>query len=561
MTTITAFDKLLGFLVEKNIIKEPDANMVLETHKSTQQPIEELLVSLNLLTKNDLMKARADQMRVEYYDLAQLSVDPEIAKSIPEEICRRHRLIAIGKKDQKLVVAMANPSDLFACDELQLRTKVEILPVLSEEKEINVAIDKIYKMSENWQKIIAQIQQKPLLSMQKKRVDIEGIEGPVIRLGDLIIQQAVEQGASDIHIEVFEDEMKIRYRIDGVLHEAMNPPRNIHPPLITRFKVMADLDLAEKRLPQDGRMNLVIANKSIDFRISSVPSIYGEKMVMRLLDRSSMRVSLTDLGFADDNLQKINSLIHQPHGIILVTGPTGSGKTTTLYSALNSINDKTINILTIEDPVEYYLKGINQIQAHPKIGLTFASGLRAFLRQDPDVIMVGEIRDTETAEIAIESALTGHLVLSTLHTNDSVSSIARLIDMAIEPFLLASGLNAILAQRLVRKICRHCKKPINIETQDLEIFKKFGIAAEKITAFKGTGCPMCKNSGYKGRSGIYELLIVSNNIKDLIMKKASSHEMTKVAKEEGLVTLLEDGLEKVANGITTLEEIWRVTKE
>lgn len=563
---VAVMDRFMEILLEKKIIGEENANMVMTTHQSTKEPVEKILQDLQLATKQQIFEAKAEQFRVEYFDLATHEIDREISRMVPEPMARRHKLICIGKIERKLVVAMANPMDIFAVDDIRLRTSYEVQPVLSDIEDIQKAWSKAYKESESWQKIVSEVKQKPLDGLKKKEVKLDPSlvaedEAPIIRLVDLILNQAIDSKASDIHIEAFENELSVRYRIDGILHEAMTPPKNLHPPIVSRIKVMSNLDLAEKRLPQDGRMQLTVGKSEIDFRVSVVPALFGEKVVMRILDRASMLITLPQLGFNPENLNKFEYLIKQPHGIILVTGPTGSGKTTTLYAALNTINSKEINIMTIEDPVEYFLRGINQIQANSRIGLSFASGLRSFLRQDPDVIMVGEVRDTETAEVAIEAALTGHLVLSTLHTNDAVSSIARLVDMSIEPFLLASSLNAALAQRLVRKICSNCKEEISTSPEDVELFKKYNLKPEGLKLFKGKGCPACKDSGYKGRLGIYELLGVTDRIRELIMHRAPSNEIMVQAKKEGLKTLMEDGLEKVSAGATTLEEIWRVTKE
>jgi len=563
---VAMMERFLEILIERGTITEKDAEMVMQTHQVSKEPVDKVLMDLKLADHRQIMEARAAQSRVEFYDLSKHAIDREVARLIPENMARRHRLICVDKVEKKLIVAMANPVDIFAIDDLRLRTGYEIQPALGELEEIQKAWDSTYREVESWQKIVSEVKQKPLETGRPKESMLDPSmvgdeEAPIIRLVDLILRQAIENKASDIHIEAFESDMVVRYRVDGVLHEAMNPPKNLHPPVISRLKVMANLDLAEKRMPQDGRMQLTVGQTTIDFRVSIVPALFGEKVVMRLLDRSSALITLAQLGFDQDNMDRFTHQIHQPHGIILVTGPTGSGKSTTLYAALNGINSKSINIMTIEDPVEYFLKGINQIQAHPRIGLTFATGLRSFLRQDPDVIMVGEIRDTETAEVAIEAALTGHLVLSTLHTNDAVSAITRLTDMAIEPFLLSSCINAILAQRLVRKICDQCREEMPLDAEAIDMWQKFGHDTQTVKMYHGKGCPTCKGTGYKGRVGLYELLIVSEALKGMIVRKAPSNEMMNQARSEGLRILIEDGLAKVGAGVTTMEEVWRVTKE
>ena len=385
------------------------------------------------------------------------------------------------------------------------------------------------------------------------------IDQPVIKLVNMILQQAVDRKASDIHVEPREADTLIRYRIDGVLHEIMTVPRSVQPAMISRLKIMARLRIDERRIPQDGRIALAMLGRQLDFRVSTLPTLNGETIVMRILDRKSMKVDLAQLGFADHDMTRWNELLERPHGIILVTGPTGSGKSTTLYSSLAKINQPDVKILTIEDPVEYNLKGIVQIQTNPKVGLNFAAGLRSFLRQDPDVIMVGEIRDRETAQIAIEAALTGHLVLSTLHTNDAVTSVTRLMDMGIEPFLLGSTMSGVIAQRLLRTNCKECAQPTSPHAELADTFARLGI--REVAMRKGEGCPNCSKTGYKGRMGIYELLTIDEEVRSLVLRRANLQELTAAGRKGGMVSLYEDGLVKVAKGYTTYEELMRVTAE
>ena len=387
----------------------------------------------------------------------------------------------------------------------------------------------------------------------------ETSEAPIIRLVNLMLSQAVKARASDIHVEPYQDKLKVRYRVDGILYDKLAPPKRIQSTLVSRIKVMAKLNIAEKRLPQDGRMEIRIADKNVDIRVSTIPTAFGERVVLRLLDKSTVLLELSDLGLPEERLKLVDRLIRTPHGIILVTGPTGSGKTTTLYAALNTINNPDINIITIEDPVEYQIEGIGQIQVNPKIGLNFANGLRSIVRQDPDVILVGEIRDMETAEISIQSALTGHLVFSTLHTNDAASAVTRLIDMGIEPFLVSSSVMAILAQRLVRVVCDDCKEAYAPHEESLESIDITPEMAAGKKIYRGKGCPSCLNTGYRGRTGIFELMILDDSIKNLILKTSDANAIKRQAVEQGMLSLRQDGAQKVLDGITTIEEVFRIT--
>lgn len=510
------------------------------------------------------MEARAKKMKVSFVDLSQIKIDKETAAIIPREMADRHKLICIGKLEKKITLAMVDPQDIFALDEVRFRTGFQAESVLASQEDIVKAISAVYGEDKSWVGKLEQFGEgkAELIKDADETKDEEVvIDQPVIIAVNKIITEAVDKKASDIHVEPFENDLLVRYRIDGILHEIMDLPKSIQPALVSRIKIMSNLNIAEKRIPQDGRIHVKIKDRDLDVRVSTLPALQGETVVMRLLDRKRMMVDLNTLGFMGNDLEKFKGLIDHPHGIILVTGPTGSGKSTTLYATLNALNQPHRKIVTIEDPVEYYLRGIIQVQTNARVGLTFAAGLRSFLRQDPDVMMVGEIRDKETATIAIESALTGHLVLSTLHTNDAVGSVTRLVDMGVEPFLISSTMIGALAQRLVRVICPACKEEIKLLPELFEVFKNYDYKEEDIHLMKGKRCPECNNTGYKGRIGIYELLVVTEESRELIIKRVSSNVLLEQAKKEGLETLFEDGLRKVAAGITTYEEICRVTAE
>jgi type IV pilus assembly protein PilB len=510
------------------------------------------------------MMERARRMRTQYVDLRKATLDREIGNLLPEAMARRYHMICIGKLEKKITVAMEDPLDVFAIDDVKIRTGFDVESVLADPEAIELALKDVYGEDTSWKEVVSQAEGVHVDVLTDDDEESEKdvvIDQPVIKLVNMIIQQAVDKKASDIHLEPREQDMLVRYRIDGVLHEIMTVPRSILPAVVSRLKIMARLRIDERRIPQDGRIHLSMQGRELDFRVSTLPTLNGETIVMRILDRKAMKVDLQQLGFADHDFNRWVELLEHPHGIILVTGPTGSGKSTTLYSSLAKINQPDVKILTIEDPVEYNLKGIVQVQTNPKVGLTFAAGLRSFLRQDPDVIMVGEIRDRETAQIAIEAALTGHLVLSTLHTNDAVSSVTRLVDMGIEPFLLASTMIGVIAQRLLRTNCKDCKQPAPLYPELLKIFMDHGIHESQINLSKGTGCVTCANTGYKGRMGIYELASISEEMREMILRRSSNAELLAAARKGGLLSLYEDGLMKVAQGVTTYEELMRVTAE
>jgi len=558
---------LSDILYEKRLITEEQLDRILKIQKDNDgTDLQKIIIGLDILKKDEMMLALADEIGEKYVNLNDITIDPTIVVLIPEEMARRHQLLAIDKDEKKLTVAMANPLDVFAHDELKIRLGYDIETVLSYGEDIDKALDEVFGVTDEWDQVIGKIENMQVTVLkeeEREKADISAIteseEAPVIALVNLVILRAVKEKASDIHIEPFgEDTLKVRYRIDGILHDVMSLPRNLQLAVISRIKIMSDLDIAEKRLPQDGRIQVDVGGRKINIRVSVLPAVTGESAVLRILDPSSILLELDSLGFSPDILPNYLSLIKKPNGIILVTGPTGSGKSTTLYTTLNLLNSTEKKIMTIEDPVEYRLKGISQVQAKPKIGLTFAVGLRSFLRQDPDIMLVGEIRDKETAEIAVQAALTGHIVLSTLHTNDAPSSVIRLIDMGIEPFLISSSVIGVIAQRLVRKICPKCKKEIKITPDIKKILDEYQISSNEITLYKGEGCPYCKNTGYKGRIAIFELMVMTENIRDLISKNVTTGKLREAAISEGMCQLREDGIKKVCEGLTTIDEVLRV---
>lgn len=556
---------LSDILHKKGLISEKDINRIIKIQKDTGKDLQKIIIELNILKKDEMMIALADEIGVKYVNLNDINIDPVIVVLIPEEMARRHQLIVIDKDEDKLTIAMANPLDVFTYDEIKIRLGYNVEAVLAYGEDINKALDEVFGVTDELDQVIGKIENMPVtvLKEEEKEADISAVtageEAPIIALVNLMILRAVKEKASDIHIEPFGDEtLKVRYRIDGILHDVMSLPRQLRFAVISRVKIMSDLDIAERRLPQDGRIQVNISGRKINIRVSVLPTVNGEGAVLRILDPASILLELNSLGFSKDMLPKFNSLIKKPNGIILVTGPTGSGKSTTLYTALNILNSTEKKIMTIEDPVEYKLKGINQIQAKPKIGLTFAAGLRSFLRQDPDIMLVGEIRDKETAEIAVQAALTGHIVLSTLHTNDASSSVIRLIDIGIEPFLISSSVIGIIAQRLVRKICPRCKKEIKLTPDIIKILEEYDINSNEIILYKGEGCSYCKDTGYKGRIAIFELMIITETIKDLITRNVTTRKLREAAIKEGMNLLIEDGLKKVYEGITTIDEVLRV---
>lgn len=554
--------KFTDVLIEKGSLTQEQLDKALQLADARREPLEKILVEMRVAPKDEVMWARAEELGKIYVDLTNRKIDPETATLIPEPAARRHHVICIGKVDNKITLAMADPTDILALDDVRIRTGLVPEPVLSFYDDIERAVEAAYSGDNKWQEIVGETgEQMDVVKEQEELPDEVNVDAPIVRLADLIVTQAIAQKASDIHIEPFEKQLIVRYRIDGLLREVMTPPKALQLALSSRFKIMANLNIAEKRVPQDGRIQVTIKRDRYDLRVSVLPTLWGESIVMRILDRKSVMVELDQLGFHPDLLEKWKKLIVMPNGVILVTGPTGSGKSTTLYATLNAINDPDTKIVTIEDPVEYNILGINQVQVHPKVGLTFAAGLRAFLRQDPDVMMVGEIRDHETALIAVQSALTGHLVLSTLHTNDSVSAVTRLIDMGVEPFLLASSVQGVMAQRLVRTVCKGCRRSVKAVKAIHAKFEEYEIPVSSLQLARGEGCEQCAGSGYKGRAGIHELIVLTDEFRRMLLDRVSTGELKRLALEQGLRTLYHDGLMKVAHGITTLEEVLRVATD
>ncbi len=559
---------LLDLLVNRKIIKGKDVEEIRRKQGENMNSIQRIIIDMKLIKKNEMMEMLSEEVGIPYIDLDGKTFDPSIVAMLPEDLSRKHHLVTIGKRRDKLIVAMSNPLDVYTQDEIKIKMGYEIDPCLAFSDDINKILDSVYGITESWQQMMGEINSLPVTAVEDDTEDMEisrsvseSHEAPVISLVNLIMLRAIKEGASDIHIEPFGDKsLKVRYRIDGILHDIMSPPRSLHMAIISRVKIMSNMNIAERRLPQDGRIKVQVHGREVNFRVSTIPAVNGESAVLRILDPAQIMLDLKSIGFSKYNLEKYQELIEKPNGILLVTGPTGSGKSTTLYATLNILNSTEKKIMTIEDPVEYRLDGINQLQAKPKIGLTFAAGLRSFLRQDPDIMLVGEIRDKETADIAIQSALTGHLVLSTLHTNDAPSSIIRLIDMGVEPFLISSSVIGVIAQRLVRKICSYCKKEITVSDEIKKIMDEFNINPQEMRIFHGEGCPHCKGTGYKGRTAIFELMVINENIRDLIYKNAALSEIRETAiKKNGMVTLKEDGLRNITQGTTTIEEVVRTT--
>ena len=548
--------KLGELLLYSNKITKEQLNSALEEQKATGKKLGEVLVNDGYVTDNDIMEILEFQLGIPHVDLEKYLIKPEIVLEIPENIARRYDLIAIDKKNNYLIVAMADPLNFFAIDDMKIFTKFEIQPVIAPREIIQKNIDKFYR-KESTEKMLKEFKASYEISNADDLEEDELLEvasAPIVKLINSIVEQAVDMRASDIHIEPYAEDIRVRFRIDGDLHEIMRLSSSSLSAIVTRIKIIGKMNIAEKRIPQDGRVETKINGKEIDIRISTIPTVYGEKIVLRLLDRSNFMFSKSELGFNERNLKAFDKILTQPYGIILVTGPTGSGKTTTLYATLKELNEIEKNIITVEDPVEYKLDGINQVQVNPKAGLTFASGLRSILRQDPDIIMVGEIRDSETAEIAVRAAITGHLVLSTLHTNDSASSVVRLIDMGIEPYLVSSAVIGVISQRLVKELCPDCKVPYEASYSEKSLL---GLDTnENITLYRPKGCNKC-NNGYKGRRAVHEIMIVNESIRQLIDDGANIDELRIVAEKQGMISLLRDSVNLALNGQTTVEEVLR----
>ena len=557
-------NKLGTILVEAGVIAEKDLDRLLNKQGTGGKRLGELAVAEGLATEDAIFKALAKQLKIPFVSLASTVMDPSVVSLVPENMARDLRAIPLFKIEKNLTVAMADPTDSEAIKELRFVTGCEIEPLVARWEEISAAIETYYAGANNVMDAIQDLTTEGAETVDEVPEDQEiaesqklSQEAPVVKLVNLMIERAILKGASDIHAEPSDRALDIRYRVDGVLHPEIVIPRMLKAAVTSRLKILSKINIAERRIPQDGRFSVNVQGRKIDLRVSTFPTVHGEKVVMRILERSGMTIDLEDLGMSQEILRKFSQVLGLSHGIVLVTGPTGSGKTTTLYAALNRVNNTEKNIVTLEDPVESQIAGVNQGHTNPIAGFTFASGLRAILRQDPDIIMVGETRDVETAEIAIQAALTGHLVFTTVHTNDAVSSITRLVDMGIEPFLVASSVSAIVAQRLVRRLCRSCAakgQPVELTVPET------GDTRRVRHVFKAVGCDKCAGSGYKGRVGLYEMVVVDDDVRRLIVKRASEQDIKQAARKGGYRTMFEDGLDKVEEGGTSLEEVMRVTR-
>jgi type IV pilus assembly protein PilB len=567
--------RLGDLLLKTSLINGDQLKEALQIQKDTGAKLGETLIQLGFVSEEDITECLSQQFGVPSINLAHFEIDPGVIKLIPPDVSRKYNILPVNKTGATITIAMADPTNVFAMDDVKFMTGYNVEPVVASELAIKNAIDSYYGSTSSLElkKVMEDLQSSEGaedLEMlgDDEEVDIDTLaaeaeEAPVVKLVNLILSDAIRRGASDIHLEPYEKEYRVRFRIDGILYKMMNPPLKLRDAVTSRVKILAKLDISEKRLPQDGRIKLKMKLedrvKDLDFRVSVIPTLFGEKVVLRLLDKDNLRLDMTKLGFEPESLAKFEEAIFKPWGMVLVTGPTGSGKTNTLYSALAKVNSPEVNILTAEDPIEFNLPGINQVQMKDQIGLNFATTLRSFLRQDPNIILVGEIRDFETAEIAIKAALTGHLVLSTLHTNDAPSSINRLMNMGIEPFLVATSVQLIAAQRLTRRICQHCKETVEVSHQALLNlgFKKEELSETKV--YKGRGCDKCNNTGYKGRVALIEVMHIDDDMRELILAGASAIELRKRCMDKGMITLRRSGLIKIKEGVTTIEEVVRET--
>ncbi len=566
-TAAAGIERLGDLLVREGLITREQLQSALTEQRNTGMRLGYTLVKLGIIEETEITKMLARQYRMPAVDLARFEVDPRIVKLVPSEVATRHTVLPLKREGRTLTVAMSDPTNMTVLDDLKFITRYDIFPVIAGEYTLRTAIERYYEQTDvQLQSILKDIEAEEDLEVIEEQEDEDAPtqvadDAPVVKLINGILTDAVKRGASDIHIEPFEHELRVRYRIDGTLQEVMKPPLKLRAALTSRVKIMSNLNIAERRVPQDGRIKLKMGKRVIDFRVSTLPVIYGEKIVLRILDKSNLTLDLSKFGFEPQAEEDLMRAILNPYGMVLVTGPTGSGKTTTLYSALQRINTIEVNIMTAEDPVEYNLYGINQVLVRTEIGMTFAAALRAFLRQDPNIVMVGEIRDIETGSIAIKASLTGHLVLSTLHTNDAPSTVTRMIDMGIEPFNVASAVNLIVAQRLVRRICTDCKSEYKYNAEELSALGISESEATGITFYKGEGCDTCGETGYKGRQGLYEVMAMSPEVRRMVLRGASAAELKDQAVEEGMLTLRMDGIVKVKRGITTLEEVVKETAE
>jgi type IV pilus assembly protein PilB len=564
-----AQNRLGELLVREKLISLQQLRKAQDEQKKSGSNLGYTLAKLGYISDGEITSFLSTQYRLPAINLDEYEIDAEVVKLVSREVCEKHRIIPVSRSGSSLIVAMSDPTNLNAIDDIKFLTGFNVEPVVSSETSIQAAIERYYSAGPSYEEVMADLDlgdddidfgsdEEEVNAMELERASADA---PVVRLVNVLLLNAIRKGASDIHCEPYEKKLRVRYRIDGVLHEEMTPPLRLKAAMVSRLKIMSQLDIAERRLPQDGRIKLKLGKgREMDFRVSVLPTMWGEKVVMRLLDKGNLQLDMAKLGFDPQPLSDFKWAIEQPWGMVLVTGPTGSGKTTTLYSALSDLNKPGVNISTAEDPVEYNLHGINQVQMHDEIGLNFAMALRAFLRQDPDIIMVGEIRDFETAEIAIKASLTGHMVLSTLHTNDAPATISRLLNMGVEPFLITASVNLVLAQRLARKICVDCKKPVEVDKVAL---LDLGLTEEQLDGplqiMKGAGCQTCNGSGYKGRVALYEVMRFRDELKERVLQGASSAELKQAAIGTGMATLRMSGIQKILAGVTTPEEILRVT--
>jgi type IV pilus assembly protein PilB len=565
-TAAATIDKLGELLLRDGLITPDQLKKALLEQKNTGMRLGYTLVKLGFVEETEISKMLARQYRMPAVDLSRFEVDPKILKLLPADIAVKHTVLPLKREGRTLTVAIADPNNVTAIEDIKFVTRCDVFPVIAGEYTLRNAIERYYQQSDaQLQTLLKDIEAAEDLEVVEDEVDEDvkaqdlADDAPVVKLINGLLTDAVKRGASDIHIEPFEHELRVRYRVDGALLEVMKPPIKMRAALTSRVKIMAQLNIAERRVPQDGRIKLKMGSKVIDFRVSTLPVLFGEKIVLRILDKGNLTLDLTKFGFEQKAEQDLMRAILNPYGMVLVTGPTGSGKTTTLYSALSRINQPDVNILTAEDPVEYNLLGINQVLVRNEVGMTFAAALKAFQRQDPNIIMVGEIRDLETGSIAIKAALTGHLVLSTLHTNDAPSTVTRMVDMGIEPFNVASAVNLIVAQRLVRRICKDCKQEHKYSEEELKALGIPSADAAKLTFYKGAGCDNCGGTGYKGRQGLYEVMALSSPLRRMVLKGASTEELREEAVKEGMLTLRSDGMLKVKRGITSLEEVVKET--
>ncbi|MBN2830921.1 MAG: Flp pilus assembly complex ATPase component TadA [Candidatus Omnitrophica bacterium] len=562
-------DRLTEILINNKLITQEQLEQALVVQKEKGGRLSDIIVALKFIKESELVSTLSEGLGLPLIDLKRFKIDPEVVKVVPVNIARHYQIVPLSKIGKTITLATADPLNIFAIDHVASLTGYKINPIISSSQDIAMTIDLIYPDStkgviddlvkEMSVSSIELIREEKEILPSDQELDVISRQAPVIQITNMILEDAVRKKGSDILIEPFSKRLRIRFRIDGILHEEKAPPKNVHVSIVSRIKVMSDLNIAEHRLPQDGRFKMKFSGKEVDFRVSILPSSLGEKVAVRILDKSQATLNIEKLGFSKTIIASLTKVAKLPHGMMLICGPTGSGKTTTLYSILKLVDSPDKNIVTVEDPVEFQLEGINQVTARPEIGLTFAASLRSILRQDPNVIMIGEIRDYETVDIAIKSALTGHLVLSTLHTTTAPGAVVRLVNMGVEPYLINSSLVCVVAQRLVRRICPHCKEEYTVKKEVLDNLK-ISIEKEKnLRFFRGKGCSNCFNMGYIGRTGIAEVLLLSSSVRDLILSRAQEHVIKQKARSEGMITLREDGLLQVFNGLTTLEEVLRVT--